>query len=219
MSSPSSLFPLVRHVGALAFGFALVACNGSSSAGDLGGDTPNTDTAAGYLYLGACTPSVCNDLPVAEIGCASGQPEYVCSARSNGQCAIDVRCPSSSPDDTVSFAPCEDSQCGPKPGNPAEACPSGYEWTGSQCGSLNGAACAWANGCYPPKEPLTVDQSKIGKACGLDVSCDAPESCVTLPRESGVEGAHCIADPCAAISCPTDRCMILESYPGQVRCE
>lgn len=217
MTTQHSNTTLVGFFTAISLG-ALVACGSTTPAPGTPGDT---DTAAGYLYVGACTPSVCDGLPVQEIGCPSGQPEYVCSARPNGQCGIDVKCPAnaSNPDQSVSFGFCEETQCGPKPGSPADACPTGYAWTSSQCGSLNGGACAWANGCYPPKDPLTVDQSKIGKACGLDIgNCEAPEGCVTLPPESGVTGAHCIADPCAAISCPTDKCIILESYPGQVQC-
>lgn len=211
----------MKWIPGVGLGLVLAACGGTTSEPSAPGGGPGTDTAAGYLYVGACTPSVCSGLPVPEIGCATGEPEYVCSARPSGDCAVDVRCPAdaSDPDGAVSFAPCEDVECGPKPGTPAEACPAGYEWGGSTCGKLNDRACAWANGCYVKGEPIEVDQSKIGKACGIDVSCEAPAGCVTLPPETNVQGAHCIVDPCAAISCPSNRCVVLESYPGQVRCD
>ena len=198
-------------------GLCLVACNGSTDSDPPAGGGSN-DIASGYLYLGACTPDACAALPVPEIGCAEGQPEYVCSARTGNECSITVTCPGASDADrSVSFGHCEDAECGPKPGTPAEACPAGYEWGGSTCGSLDGAACAWANGCYEKKEPITVDPNAVGKACGVDVQCDAPQSCAVMPPETGIEGAHCYADPCAALQCPGE-CIIQESYPGQVRC-
>lgn len=54
------------------------------------------------------------------------------------------------------------------------------------------------------------------QACGLRNPCPAGNTCATVPGE---EGALCIPEgkECAAAGCPGD-CVILESYPAQVRC-
>lgn len=200
------------HVGCLAL--TTVACGGTTD------DAAPKDAVADLLYVGACTPADCDGQPVSEIGCAEGQPQYVCSAKGGNACSVDVECPAADPDGTVSFAPCEDAQCGPTPTAPEAECPEGYAWRSAQCGSLNGGACAWANSCTKVPTPgTTVDPSKVGAACGVDVQCTkAGEQCVVLPEDSGIEGAHCVANPCELLGCSADKCLQRESYPAQVSC-
>lgn len=54
-------------------------------------------------------------------------------------------------------------------------------------------------------------------ACSVRVPCNAGQSCVTLPGKSG---AYCVpaGKECLAAGCATDKCVIMESYPAQVRC-
>lgn len=200
------------HVGCLAL--AAVGC------GTTAGEPSSSDAVADLLYVGACSPADCDGQAVMEIGCADGQPSYVCSAQNGGTCSVDVECPAADPDGTVGFAPCEDARCGATPAAPEAECPEGYAWSAVQCGSPNGGACAWANHCAKIPAPVSaVDQSKLGPACDVDVQCTNPgEQCLTFPAGSGVDGARCAANPCELIGCAAGKCQVLETYPGQLRC-
>lgn len=200
------------------FAFAmlvLVACSSSKTAVDQSKD--------GILYEGNCDKAACADLDRPETDCTTTAPRFTCSDK-GGACAITYECPS--PDDpgaAVSFAPCADQECGAKPTTGAEAgCASGQKFTGASCGKLNGAStCKWHPGCATLGEPIAVDPAKLGPACsGSNPPCpsDKPH-CVVLPLETGIEGAHCVADPCGIVGCPASQCAILESYPEQIACD
>lgn len=191
---------------------ALLGCDGHSSVSsrETGGER------IGLRYEGVCTKDVCRDLPVPTLGCQTGAPKYVCTAHDEAHCAVEARCPGpDEPNPAQSMFPCEETECGPKPTTAAEACPVDFVWGGSTCGKLNGNACAWVHGCMPQNEDL--DWSEIGSVCDqAQPACPEGQGCLTLP---GLQGAHCIGDPCAALSCPVERCVVLESSPPQYLCE
>ena len=176
-------------------------------------------------YAGSCTKADCADLERPDTNCTDTAPLFTCGEAANGTCGLTFRCPDSNePGAAVSISPCDDAECGAKPTNAAEAgCATGREYTGSMCGKLNGSkTCTWQNGCAKLGEPIDIDESKVGAECGIEddggiVQCPSGQECVTLPLETGVRGAHCIADPCALLGCE-DECITATSYPGQVSC-
>src|SRR5262249_15218827 len=149
-------------------GLALAACS-SSSTHD-GGDARSQQPLE---YVAPCTPDICDDLPVPEIGCADGtEPTIVCAPGSDGECHATPTCAGGDTsgcggagggDGTVSYAPCDPSECGPIP---AIGCPPGDTMTES-CGSENGGACVWTIGCQPP--PSTIP-------------CAQPDGCGPMPE-------------------------------------
>ena len=191
-------------------GTALVACHEAAPAAG------TSDERAGLRYEGACTRDVCKELPVPDLGCEWGAPIHVCIARNGDECAVEARCPGADdPNSAQSMSPCDDAECGPKPTTATEACPGDLVWGGSTCGKLNGNACAWVHGCTPPNENL--DWNEIGPDCDqAQPACPERQECLTL---AGLQGAHCIGEPCAALSCPAERCVVLESSPPQYVCE
>lgn len=201
------------HIGCLAL---FVAACGGSADGVPGDSTPNT-ASADLLYVGACTPAEC-DGPVPELGCADRPGEYVCSASNGAACSIHLECPAGGddPDQSTSFAACEDAECGASPSEPVTDCPAGYSWSAPRCGSLDDNACAWGTQCTKKPAARRIDATKLGKACDASSGpCDGSQQCVSF---EGVEGAHCVQDPCALLACPADKCVSMESYPVQVRC-
>lgn len=178
---------------------------------------------AEIVYEGQCTKASCADLTRPDTDCTDTAPLFTCSD-SGGQCAFSYRCPSpDEPNAAVSFSPCDDADCGAKPTTGDEAgCAAGTKFTGATCGKLNNAkTCKWNPGCVVLGAPIPIDASKVGPACGnADAAvCPTGSQCVSLPLETGVEGAHCIADPCALIACPDAKCITSGSYPGSVSCE
>lgn len=204
------------HAIALGLGALVFAACGSQDGID--------QSKSEIVYEGSCQKADCADLERPETDCTDTAPRFTCSDQ-HGACALSYVCPS--PDDpgaAVSFSPCADAECGPKPTNEAEAgCASGQTFTDASCGKLNGSStCQWAPGCVTLGEPILVDPAAVGPACGLETNTTCPPDqphCVVLPLETGIDGAHCLADPCALIGCPTDSCIILSSYPGKVGCE
>lgn len=53
--------------------------------------------------------------------------------------------------------------------------------------------------------------------CSITNPCQAGQTCAQLPNR---KGTYCVPQgkECLAAGCPDDRCMLLESYPVQVRC-
>lgn len=196
-------------------GVVLAACGGSS-----------TDSSqAEYVYDGACTKEACADLQRPDTDCTETAPLFKCSAAADGQCAFSYTCPSKDdPGAAVSFSPCDDAACGPKPTTGAEAgCAEGTEYTGATCGRLNNAkSCKWEPGCAKLGKPIPVDPSKVGAACGIEgdvvQQCPQGEECLVLPLETGVRGAHCFTDACSLLGCPGNECITLDSFPGQISC-
>jgi hypothetical protein len=192
---------------------ALVACTSSSTG----------VSQADIVYDGACTKQACADLTRPDTDCTETAPLFKCSPTSAGACAFTYTCPSKDdPGAATSFSPCSDEECGTKPTTAAEAgCATGAELTGSTCGRLNNQkVCAWQNGCVVVGAPIAIDASKVGPVCGAetDAPCATGAECVTIPLETGVRGAHCIADPCGLLGCSDESCIILDSFPGQVEC-
>ncbi len=177
--------------------------------------SPADDGASSLTFQGNCDRRVCADLPRPEIGCEHGAPKFVCAEGADTRCAIRAECPSADePNPAVSMFPCDEAECGPKPTTPEEACGPDRVWGGSTCGKLNGNACAWHSGCVPHNDRL--DRSKIGEPCDQQArNCPEPAQCLTL---RGLQGAHCIADPCGALAC-AGNCLVLESEPPQYVCE
>lgn len=149
----------------LACSFGLLACGESTS--DPNGDqpAPGAPVYQSYRYVGSCTPSECGDA-IPEIACADGETIPTCSANAGGSCNWTVDC-SSDPDGTVSWSQCQPSQCGDTPGQPADGCAPGYQWGEPSCGSLNGGACQWAQGCYPKPSAEACAESECPTEIGL----------------------------------------------------
>lgn len=194
---------------------ALWACNDSN-------DTLG-ETQSEILYEGNCVKADCADLERPETNCTDTAPRFTCSDE-RGTCALSFECPSSDdPGAAVSFSPCADEECGERP-TTAEAagCAAGKKYTGATCGKLNGSStCKWAAGCVTVGEPIPVDPADVGPACGnetnLQCPADKPE-CASLPIETGIQGPHCFAGPCALLDCPGGACITLESSPPIIRC-
>lgn len=147
--------------------------------------TPPPASATGYLYVGACQPSDCDGLPVPEIGCPDGQPRYVCSSNAaESACRVSVIC--NEPDNgSVSFSPCEESACGPKPATPGDACPAGHEWGAPQCGNLNDSGCSWAQHCQASPSDEACDDDACGPKPEIAVVCDDGSSTELACRKVG----------------------------------
>ena len=175
------------------------------------------------VYEGQCDESACAGLERPETDCTNTAPRFTCSGQ-RGACAIRYDCPSpGDPTAAISFSPCADAECGVAPTNEAEAgCKSGQVFTGAACGRQNGASvCAWHPGCYTLGPPIAVNPADLGPSCGWATSEPCPEDkryCTLMPRETGLEGAYCVADPCATLRCTEPRCSIQSSYPGEVLC-
>jgi hypothetical protein len=64
---------------------------------------------------------------------------------------------------------------------------------------------------------LNAEQHVVRDACSLTNPCQAGQNCVSLPDR---KGSYCVptGKECLAAGCPNDKCVIMESYPAQVRC-
>ncbi|HTK04975.1 MAG TPA: hypothetical protein VL500_05290 [Candidatus Eisenbacteria bacterium] len=64
---------------------------------------------------------------------------------------------------------------------------------------------------------LTVENRLPNQACGLTNPCQAGQTCAQLPDN---KGTYCVpaGKECLAAGCPEGRCVVMESYPAQVRC-
>ena len=115
---------------------AVVAC-GTSHSEDATPDGihPQPQPNNGQISITApCTPTTC--------GAAPSTFQYPKCVPDKGTCKwID--------ETTVSFEACDAAECGTVPG--AEVCPSGTTFSGNNCGSENGASCAWTTACVPPR--------------------------------------------------------------------
>lgn len=133
---------LPSHLAAILF---LLACTGSTTtpppsappADDTGDKTETVREALDFIA--PCTASVCGEIPPSA---KSSRPRCRSSA---GACAWSDP---PSPDDSVSYRACEESECGPKPD--ASVCPSGTTYKGAACGSENEGPCTWRTTCVPP---------------------------------------------------------------------
>ncbi|MBX3222021.1 MAG: hypothetical protein KF795_16000 [Labilithrix sp.] len=72
---------------------------------------------------------------------------------------------------SVSFRPCDESECGVAPGS--EVCPEGTLFRGNTCGSENEAACAWNTACAPPRSTTPcADPAGCGPMPAIGVICE-----------------------------------------------
>jgi len=125
--------------------------------------TPSV-TSQTLSAVGTCSFAECGSLP----SNLSSTPSVKCSspsAAASANCAWSA----SGDDSTVSYRPCSASECPPAP---ALDCPAGTVHSSQQCGSENGAACAWTTVCSPPRSTTPCpDQNGCGPAPLLGVIC------------------------------------------------
>ena len=75
----------------------------------------------------------------------------------------------------------------------------------------------WTHGpgrvCYS----LDVADRSASQVCGLTNPCQSGQTCAQLPNR---KGTYCVpaGKECLAAGCAEDKCVIMESYPVQVRC-
>lgn len=133
-----------------------LAC-GASDQGS-GAQTPKTSQT--LSAVGDCAFAACGSLP----SNLSSTPRVTCSSPSGTECAW-----SASSSDTTSYRQCAASEC---PSPPVIDCPSGTLRSTQQCGSTNGAACAWVTVCTPPRSTTPCpDADGCGPMQDIAVIC------------------------------------------------
>jgi len=151
-----------------AFLFLLAGCGSSTTASNApptspgpGDDTSPTGTVREALqFVSPCTAGACGEVP------ASSTSAKPACRTSSGACGWT----DPSPNDTVSYRPCAESECGTKPD--ASVCPSGTTFKGAQCGSENDAACVWSSSCTPPPSTTPcADAEGCGAQPAIGVIC------------------------------------------------
>jgi hypothetical protein len=147
---------------AIAFG-SLVACSNSESSTPPPADPSNTDTGTtreALEFIAPCTAAACGEVPAST---KSTKPACTSSA---GACEWS----DTSPDGTVSYRACAESECGAKPD--ASVCPSGTTYKGSNCGSENEGPCVWRSACTPPPSTTPCpDADGCGPMPAIGVIC------------------------------------------------
>lgn len=75
----------------------------------------------------------------------------------------------------------------------------------------------WTHGAGRHCFTVDVEDRPSNQACGLRNPCQAGQTCAQLPDR---KGTFCVpaGKECLAAGCANDKCVILESYPVQVRC-
>lgn len=75
----------------------------------------------------------------------------------------------------------------------------------------------WTHGAGRHCYSIDVDDRPANQACGLRNPCQAGQTCAQLPDK---KGTFCVPSgkECLAAGCAEDKCVIMESYPVQVRC-
>lgn len=127
---------IITYVGLLVALSAVACSSGESPEPSPGGQRQQ------YIAKGECGFESCGSLPSS----FQGEPKLECSSADGTDCEWDVV--SDDPDDAVSYASCEDSECPPRP---VTNCPEGTKQS-QQCGNENDAGCAWTTTCTPPRE-------------------------------------------------------------------
>lgn len=75
----------------------------------------------------------------------------------------------------------------------------------------------WTHGAGRHCYSIDVQDRPANQACGLRNPCQAGQTCAQLPDR---KGTFCVpaGKECLAAGCAEDKCVIMESYPVQVRC-
>jgi len=123
----------------LSASFSSLACGNADQTAGAKSPSPTSQTLS---VVGACAFAACGSLP----SNLASTPRVKCSSASSDSCAWSA---SSNDDGVSSYRPCSDSEC---PDAPAVTCPAGSVHSSQQCGSENGAACAWTTDCVPPRD-------------------------------------------------------------------
>jgi hypothetical protein len=156
------------------FGVVLLsACGGTEEAKSPGegGSTRQTLSASGE-----CSFATCGSVPSS----LANAPKVECSASSPDACGWSEDSASA----TVSFRPCAESECPPKP---AVECPADTVQSSQYCGSENDAACAWTTVCTPPR---------ITTPCPQANGCDGQEipAIGIICKDGSNGGMTCVTD-------------------------
>jgi hypothetical protein len=140
------------------FSFLLLACGGVDQTG--GAKEPSS-THQTLSVVGGCEFAACGSPPSS----LASAPSVKCSDVSSGSCEWSATGDSGS----TSYRPCSASEC---PAAPALDCPAGTVHSSQQCGSENGAACAWTTVCTPPRDTTPCpDVNSCGAQIAIGVIC------------------------------------------------
>lgn len=148
----------------------LLACSGENAS-----DAPARTAGRQTLRAtGACDFESCGAVPsslgsAASLDC-NGAPE-ACQW-------------SASSSDVTSYRFCAETEC---PARPDIECPANTVRVSQQCGSLDGAACAWATSCAPPRQTT---------ACPSATGCDDLPllSIGVICQDGSTGGFDCVTD-------------------------
>lgn len=148
--------------------FLSLACGNA----DQGAKSPAA-TSQTLSAVGACAFAACGSLP----SNLASTPSVRCSGPASDSCAWSA----SADHDVSSYRACSASEC---PDAPALDCPAGSVHSSQNCGSENGAACAWTTVCVPPRDTTPCpDANGCGAQAELGVICKDGSSgalvCVT----------------------------------------
>lgn len=175
----------------------------------------------GTTSWSTCSDSQCGAAPTAPPdACPDGYKwsEPSCGSLNDGACSWAQSCYPK-----PSTEACAESECPEMRDTMARLCNDGS--TGQVVCRRLPNRCDWQHEC--PEDFATpgnpgLDESKLSKECHPEMSskpnggCVDNEQCVTF---DGKEGAFCVTDPCAALTCETGKeCLLRESYPAQVSC-
>jgi hypothetical protein len=151
----------------------LTACGGSE---DAKSPSDRASTRQTLSVNGECSFEGCGAVPSSLAATAKVE----CGASTSGACAWS--------DDTanasVSYRPCADSECPPKP---AVDCPADTVQANQTCGSENQGACVWKTACVPPR---------------ITTACPRADGCSGTPvpaigiicKDGNVGGMACVTD-------------------------
>lgn len=117
--------------------------------------TKPASTSQTLSVVGACTFMACGGLPSNLAATPSVECASASSADSSDGCAW-----SAGDDSSVSYRACAANEC---PAAPAVDCPDDTVRSSQQCGSENGAACAWTTVCTPPRATAPCE---VANGCG-----------------------------------------------------
>jgi len=115
------------------FTLCAVGCASTS-----GGAEPERGSPQTLSVRGDCSFESCG-VPPSNLASA---PVLSCSPNAGQACGW------ASASSTVSYRPCADSECPPKP---TVTCPADTVKSSQQCGSENDGACLWTSTCVPPR--------------------------------------------------------------------
>jgi hypothetical protein len=145
---------------ALSFSAALLSIACGSADQSAGANTPS-HTHQTLSAVGGCEFAACGSLP----STLASAPSVECSNETSDSCAWSASGDSGS----TSYRYCSANEC---PTAPALDCPTGTVHSSQQCGSEDGAACAWTTVCTPPRDTTPCpDSDSCGPQPAIGVIC------------------------------------------------